>query len=93
MRFFLKERFIIQKISFKNSLFNFITLYILFVMGWFDQVLNQLISFRIFLPFIPLFVAFNALGILPIFASLTTEMSEPEQKKGDPSIRLDGLFS
>ena len=50
-------------------------------MGWFDQVLNQLISFRIFLPFIPLFVAFNALGILPIFASLTTEMSEPEQKR------------
>jgi multiple antibiotic resistance protein len=50
-------------------------------MGWFDQVLNQLISFRIFLPFIPLFVAFNALGILPIFTSLTTEMSEPEQKR------------
>jgi len=50
-------------------------------MGWFDQVLNQLISFRIFLPFIPLFVAFNALGILPIFASLTTEMLEPDQKR------------
>ena len=50
-------------------------------MSGFDQVLNQLISFRIFLPFIPLFVAFNALGILPIFASLTTEMSEPEQKR------------
>jgi len=46
-------------------------------MGWLDQ----LISFRFFLPFIPLFVAFNALGILPIFASLTTEMSEPEQKR------------
>jgi len=50
-------------------------------MGWLDQVLNQLISFRIFLPFIPLFVAFNALGILPIFASLTTEMLEPDQKR------------
>ena len=50
-------------------------------MSGFDQVLNQLISFRIYLPFIPLFVAFNALGILPIFASLTTEMSEPEQKR------------
>jgi multiple antibiotic resistance protein len=50
-------------------------------MGWLDQLLKQLISFRIFLPFIPLFVAFNALGILPIFASLTTEMSEPEQKR------------
>jgi multiple antibiotic resistance protein len=50
-------------------------------MGWVDQLLKQLISFRIFLPFIPLFVAFNALGILPIFASLTTEMAEPEQKR------------
>ncbi len=50
-------------------------------MSQLDQVLTQLISFRIFLPFIPLFVAFNALGILPIFASLTTEMSEPEQKR------------
>jgi multiple antibiotic resistance protein len=50
-------------------------------MDWFHQILRQLISFRIFLPFIPLFVAFNALGILPIFASLTTEMAEPEQKR------------
>jgi multiple antibiotic resistance protein len=49
-------------------------------MGWLDHLLKQLISFKIFLPFIPLFVAFNALGILPIFTSLTTEMSEPEQK-------------
>jgi multiple antibiotic resistance protein len=65
----------------KKSLFNFIALYILFVMGWVDQLLKQLISFRIFLPFIPLFVAFDALGILPIFVSLTTEMSEPERKK------------
>jgi multiple antibiotic resistance protein len=53
----------------------------MYFMGWLDQLLKQLISFRIFLPFIPLFVAFNALGILPIFASLTTEMSEPEQKR------------
>jgi multiple antibiotic resistance protein len=65
----------------KKSLFNFTALYILFVMGWVDQLLKQLISFRIFLPFIPLFVAFDALGILPIFVSLTTEMSEPERKK------------
>jgi multiple antibiotic resistance protein len=50
-------------------------------MDWFHQILRQLISLRIFLPFIPLFVAFNALGILPIFASLTTEMAEPEQKR------------
>ena len=50
------------------------------LMGWFDQILKQLISFAIFLPFIPLFVAFNALGILPIFASLTTEISESDRK-------------
>jgi multiple antibiotic resistance protein len=50
-------------------------------MGWMDQLLKQLTSLRIFLPFIPLFVAFNALGILPIFASLTTEMSESEQRR------------
>jgi multiple antibiotic resistance protein len=50
-------------------------------MGWLDQLLKEFISFRIFLPFIPLFVAFNALGILPIFAFLTTEMSELEQKR------------
>jgi multiple antibiotic resistance protein len=50
-------------------------------MSGFDQILDQLISFRIFLPFIPLFVAFSALGILPIFTSLTIEMSEPEQKR------------
>jgi multiple antibiotic resistance protein len=50
-------------------------------MVWLDQLLKQLNSFRIFLPFIPLFVAFDALGILPIFASLTTEMLEPERKR------------
>jgi len=50
------------------------------LMGWFDQILKQFISFAIFLPFIPLFVAFNALGILPIFASLTTEISESDRK-------------
>jgi multiple antibiotic resistance protein len=51
------------------------------LMGWFDQILKHLISFAIFLPFIPLFVAFNTLGILPIFTSLTTEISESEQKR------------
>jgi multiple antibiotic resistance protein len=55
-------------------------MYFIFMSG-FNQFLNQLISFRIFLPFIPLFVAFSALGILPIFTSLTIEMSEPEQKR------------
>ena len=50
-------------------------------MNWFDHILRQLISLKIFLPFIPLFVAFNVLGILPIFASLTAEMLEPERKR------------
>jgi multiple antibiotic resistance protein len=50
-------------------------------MDWFHQILRQLISVRIFLPFIPLFVAFNVLGILPIFSSLTSEMIQPERKK------------
>ena len=42
---------------------------------------KPLISFQIFLPFIPFFVAFDALGILPIFVSLTGEMAPPERKK------------
>jgi multiple antibiotic resistance protein len=50
-------------------------------MSWLDHLLIQLISLRIFLPFIPLFVAFNALGILPIFVSLTSEMAEPERRR------------
>ncbi len=50
-------------------------------MDWFDQILRQLISLRIFLPFIPLFVAFNVLGILPIFFSLTSETAQPERKR------------
>jgi multiple antibiotic resistance protein len=51
------------------------------VMGWFDHFLTQIISLKIFLPFIPLFVAFNVLGILPIFSSLTSEMGRPERKR------------
>ena len=43
--------------------------------GWLDHILKQLISLKIFLPFIPLFVAFNALGILPVFVSLTSKGS------------------
>lgn len=49
-------------------------------MGWLDHILKQLISLEIFLPFIPLFVAFNVLGILPIFVSLTSEMAQSERK-------------
>jgi multiple antibiotic resistance protein len=50
-------------------------------MGWLDSILQQWISLEIFLPFIPLFVAFDALGILPLFLSLTSEMEQPERKK------------
>ncbi|MCX8118120.1 MAG: MarC family protein [Desulfobacterota bacterium] len=38
-------------------------------------------SFRLFLPFIPFFVAFDPFGILPVFTSLTAEMSLSEQKR------------
>jgi multiple antibiotic resistance protein len=61
-------------------------------MGWLDQIIKQLISFEIFLPFIPLFVAFDALGILPIFVSLTSEMTHPEQKKVVRQSTLTGFL-
>ncbi len=61
-------------------------------MVWLDHILNQLISLKIFLPFIPLFVAFNALGILPIFVSLTTEMSQAERKKVARQSVLTGFL-
>jgi len=63
------------------------------LMGWFDQILRQLISFAIFLPFIPLFVAFNALGILPIFASLTSEMPQSERKRVIHQSILTGFLA
>ncbi len=50
-------------------------------MGWFEEIFRQFISLRIFLPFVPLFVAFDPLGILPIFVSLTSEMTRIERKK------------
>lgn len=50
-------------------------------MAWLGDILEQLLSLRILLPFIPLFVAFNVLGILPIFVSLTLEMLQSERKK------------
>jgi multiple antibiotic resistance protein len=61
-------------------------------MGWLDHTLKQLISLRIFLPFIPLFVAFNALGILPIFVSLTSEMDQPERKRVARQSILTGFL-
>lgn len=50
-------------------------------MAWLDNILKQLGSLEIFLPFIPLFVAFDPLGILPIFVSLTSEMEQSERKR------------
>ena len=50
-------------------------------MAWLDSILKQLSSLEIFLPFIPLFVAFDPLGILPIFVSLTSEMEPSERKR------------
>lgn len=38
-------------------------------------------SSNVLLPFIPLFVAFDVLGILPIFVSLTSEMEPGDRKK------------
>ena len=61
-------------------------------MGWLDHILKQLISLEIFLPFIPLFVAFNALGILPIFVSLTSEMNQPERKRVARQSILTGFL-
>jgi multiple antibiotic resistance protein len=61
-------------------------------MGWFDHLVKQLISLEIFLPFIPLFVAFNALGILPIFVSLTSEMTQPERKRVARQSILTGFL-
>ncbi len=51
------------------------------IMEWASHSLIDLISLKMFLPFIPLFVAFNVLGILPIFSSLTSEMVYQERKK------------
>ena len=61
-------------------------------MDWLDHLLKQLISLKIFLPFIPLFVAFNALGILPVFVSLTSEMSQPERKRVARQSILTGFM-
>ncbi len=62
-------------------------------MGWLDDILQQFVSLRIFLPFIPLFVAFDALGILPIFVSLTSEMTQPERKKVVTQSALTGFLA
>ncbi len=62
-------------------------------MGWLDEVLREFTSLRVFLPFIPLFVAFDALGILPIFVSLTSEMTQLERKKVVRQSILTGFLA
>ena len=62
-------------------------------MGWLNHILKQLFSLEIFLPFIPLFVAFNVLGILPIFFSLTSEMAQSERKRVIRQSILTGFLA
>ncbi len=50
-------------------------------MEWLGSMVHQMISLKAFLPFIPFFVAFDPFGILPVFVSLTSEMTESERKK------------
>ncbi|NWG02450.1 MAG: MarC family protein [Syntrophaceae bacterium] len=47
----------------------------------FYQILRSLTSLEFFIPLIPLFVAIDALGILPIYVSLTSEMLPSERKR------------
>jgi len=50
-------------------------------MAWVTLFVQELLSLKIFLPFIPLFVAIDVLGILPIFVSMIQEMNQLERKK------------
>lgn len=50
-------------------------------MEWLVSIFPQWVSLKIFLPFIPFFVAFDPFGILPVFVSLTSGMSDLERKK------------
>jgi multiple antibiotic resistance protein len=62
-------------------------------MGWVNDILRDFFSLRIFLPFIPLFVAFDVLGILPIFVSLTSEMTTSERKRVVRQSTLTGFLA
>ena len=64
-----------------NILVSFYSIMYPISMGWLDSMGKELISLEVFLPFIPLFVAFDPLGILPIFVSLTSEMERSERKR------------
>lgn len=49
-------------------------------MDW-ALLFKEFTSFKMFLPFVPLLVAIDALGILPIFIALTSEMDSTERKR------------
>jgi multiple antibiotic resistance protein len=66
---------------------------ILSLMDWFYDLLREFLSLKIFLPFIPLFVAFDVLGILPIFVSLTSEMIPSERRKVVRQSTLTGFLA
>ena len=61
-------------------------------MSWLQAISRQFISIEMFLPFIPLFVAFDTLGILPIFVSLTSDMEESERKRVVRQAILTGFL-
>jgi multiple antibiotic resistance protein len=61
-------------------------------MEWLGHILKQWLSLKVFLPFIPFFVAFNVLGILPIFVSLTSEMIQPERNRVARQSILTGFL-
>jgi len=76
-----------------NVLVSFVLFLYPILMGWLDHIFKELISFKIFLPFIPLFVAFNVIGILPIFVSLTSEMVPSERKRVIHQSILTGFLA
>jgi multiple antibiotic resistance protein len=65
----------------RNALVEFPLFLYPIAMGGFESLLKQMTSLEIFVPFVPLFVAFDTLGILPIFVSLTSEMEQPDRRK------------
>ncbi|MGQ9510269.1 MAG: MarC family protein [Thermodesulfobacteriota bacterium] len=58
-----------------------------------EHFIRHILSFEIFLPFIPFFVAFDPLGILPIFVSLTSDMPEKERRRVIRQSTLTAFFA
>lgn len=74
------------------ELARFDSLWYILLMAGLNETLQNFLSFRILLPFVPLFVAFDALGILPIFVSLTSEMITSERKRVVRQSTLTGFL-